>query len=49
MYSIVYQPTGRVLASQLTLNDVDSWLTRNEFKYESFRFVGLTVEVTKSF
>ena len=45
MYSIVYKQTGLVLASHLTLGDVDSWLTRNEFKYESFRFVGLTVEI----
>jgi hypothetical protein len=48
MYSIVYERTGLVLASHLTLGDVDSWLIRNEFKYESFRFVGLTVEVTEA-
>ena len=48
MYSIVYKQTGLVLASHLTLGDVDSWLTRNEFKYESVRFVGLTVEVTEA-
>jgi hypothetical protein len=49
MYSIIYKHTGLILASHLTLGDVDSWLTRNEFKYESFRFVGLTVEVTEAF
>lgn len=49
MYSIVYKQTGLVLASHLSLSDVDSWLTRNEFKYESFRFVDLTVEVTEAF
>ena len=48
MYSIIYKHTGLILASHLTLGDVDSWLTRNEFKYESFRFVGLTVEVTET-
>jgi len=48
MYSIVYKRTGLILASHLTLGDVDSWLTRNEFKYESFRFVGLTVEVMEA-
>ena len=48
MYSIVYKRTGLVLASHLTLDGVDSWLTKNEFKYESFRFVGLTVEVVET-
>ena len=48
MYRIVYKRTELVLASHLTLDDVDSWLTSNEFKYESFRFVGLTVEVTEA-
>jgi hypothetical protein len=49
MYSVVNKRTGQILASHLTLNGVDSWLTRNEFKYESFRFVGLTVEVAGAF
>ena len=48
MYSIVYKRTGQILASSLTLAGVDSWLTSNEFKFESFLFIGTTVEVADS-
>lgn len=48
MYRIVYQHTGEIIASDLTLSGVESWLTRNEFKYQSFRFVGLTVELAEA-
>ncbi len=45
MYSVVYKPTGQILAQNLTLDGVDSWVARNESKYASLRFVGMTVIV----
>ena len=45
MYSVVYKSTGQVLAKNLTLDGVDTWVARNEGKYVSLRFVGMTVFV----
>ncbi|MDR1377946.1 MAG: hypothetical protein LBJ36_02710 [Synergistaceae bacterium] len=37
--------TGQVLASNLTLDAVDTWIARNESKYAGIRVVGMTVFV----
>ena len=46
MYSVIYKQTGQVLASNLTLDGVDTWVARNEATYSSIRVVGMTVFVT---
>ena len=45
MYSVVFKQTGQVLAHHLTLDAVDTWVARNESKYASISFVGMTVFV----
>ncbi|GHU37383.1 hypothetical protein AGMMS50256_35250 [Betaproteobacteria bacterium] len=45
MYSVVNKRTGQVLASRLTLDAVDTWISRNESKYAGIRVVGMTVFV----
>ena len=30
MYTVVFKPTGQVLAENLTLEGVDAWVTKNE-------------------
>jgi len=46
MYSVVYQRTGQVLATNLTLDGVDTWVSRNESKYASIHVVGMTIFVS---
>ncbi len=45
MYSVVNKRTGQVLAANLTLDGVDTWIARNESKYAGIRVVGMTVFV----
>ncbi len=45
MYSVVNKRTGQVLAANLTLDAVDTWIARNESKYAGIRVVGMTVFV----
>jgi hypothetical protein len=45
MYSVVNKRTGQVLASNLTLDAVDTWIARNESKYAGIRVVGMTIFV----
>ena len=45
MYSVVCKQTGQVLAKNLTLDGVDTWISRNESRYASIHTVGMTVFV----
>ena len=45
MYTVVFKPTGQVLADNLTLEGVDAWVTKNESKYRSMQTVGMTIFV----
>lgn len=45
MYSVVCKKTGEILAKNLTLDGVDTWISRNESRYISIRTVGMTVFV----
>ena len=45
MYSVVYKLTGQVLAKNLTLDGVDTWVARNESRYASIHVVGMTIFV----
>ena len=45
MYTVIYQRTGQVLASNLTLDAVDNWVSRNEAKYPRIHTVGMTIFV----
>ena len=45
MYSVVCKRTGKVLAKNLTLDGVDTWVARNEAKYASIHAVGMTIFV----
>jgi len=45
MYSVICKRTGQVLAKNLTLDGVDTWVARNESKYASIRAVGMTIFV----
>lgn len=45
MYSVVCKQTGEILAKNLTLDGVDTWVARNESRYLSIRTVGMTVFV----
>jgi hypothetical protein len=45
MYSVVCQRTGQVLARNLTLDGVDTWVAKNESKYASMHTVGMTIFV----
>ena len=46
MYSVVCKRTGQILAKNLTLDGVDSWVSRNEAKYASIHTVGMTIFVS---
>ncbi len=46
MYCVICKVTGQILAKNLTLDGVDSWVARNESKYSSIRAVGMTIFVT---
>jgi hypothetical protein len=41
MYSIIDENTGTVLAKDLTLDAVDSWLNRNGRRYVGVKHVGI--------
>jgi len=43
MYSVICKLTGKILAKNLTLDGVDTWVARNESKYGSIRAVGMTI------
>lgn len=45
MYSVVCKNTGQVLARNLTLDEVDRWVAKNEAKFASIRTVGMTIFV----
>ncbi|SDI36221.1 hypothetical protein [Propionivibrio dicarboxylicus] len=45
MYSVICKKTGEILAKNLTLDGVDTWISRNESRYMSVRTVGMTVFV----
>ena len=45
MYSVVCKKTGEILAKNLTLDGVDTWISRSESRYTSVRTVGMTVFV----
>ena len=47
MYRVVCKRTGQVLAKNLTLDGVDTWVARNESKYASIHAVGMTIFVTE--
>ena len=46
MYRVVCKRTGQVLAKNLTLDGVGTWVARNESKYASIHAVGMTIFVT---
>ncbi len=46
MYSVICKNTGQILAKNLTLDEVDRWVAKNEAKFESIRTVGMTIFVT---
>jgi hypothetical protein len=45
MYTVVFKRTGQVLATNLTLEGVDAWVTKNEAKYTNMLTVGMTIFV----
>ena len=45
MYCVICKRTGKVLAKNLTLDGVDTWVARNESKYASIHAVGMTIFV----
>jgi len=45
MYTVVFKPTGQVLAANLTLEGVDAWVTKNEARYTNMQTVGMTIFV----
>lgn len=45
MYSVICKRTGEVLAKNLTLDAVDTWVARNESKYAGIQTVGMTIFV----
>ena len=45
MYTVVFKPTGQVLAENLTLEGVDAWKTKNEARYSTMQTVGMTIFV----
>lgn len=45
MYTVVFKPTGQVLAANLTLEGVDAWVTKNESRYSNMQTVGMTIFV----
>ena len=45
MYSVICKRTGQILAKNLTLDGVDSWIARNESKYAMILTVGMTIFV----
>ena len=48
MYSVVCKMTGQVLAKNLTLDAVDTWVPKNESKYASIHTVGMTIFVSSA-
>ena len=46
MYSVVCKKTGEVLAKNLTLDGVDTWVSKHESNYASIKTVGMTIFVT---
>ena len=45
MYTVVFKPTGQVLAANLTLEGVGAWGTKNEARYSTMQTVGMTIFV----
>ena len=45
MYSVVCKKTGKVLAKNLTLDGVDTWVSKHESNYASIQTVGMTIFV----
>ena len=45
MYSVVCKQTGQILAKNLTLDGVDTWVAKHASQYASIQTVGMTVFV----
>ena len=45
MYTVVFKQTGQILASSLTLEGVDAWVTKYESIYTNMQTVGMTIFV----
>ena len=45
MYCVICKRIGKVLAKNLILDGVDTWVARNESKYASIHAVGMTIFV----
>ena len=45
MYSVVCKQTGQILAKNLTLDAVDSWVSKHASQYANIQTVGMTIFV----
>lgn len=48
MYSVVCKKTGQVLAKNLTLDGVDTWVAKHESSYATIQTVGMTIFVVNA-